>query len=72
MGPIPTFPEGKEPPQTPSNTAEMSSRPLGRDGEGPPVELPPLGEGWGGALGPGRGRQWGFCYRLIIFLPSRI
>ena len=25
---------------------------LGRDGEGPPVELPPLGEGMG------RGRQW--------------
>ena len=36
-GPIPTFPKGKEPHQTPLNTASRSPRPLGRAGEGPPV-----------------------------------
>ena len=34
MSPIPTFPKGKERHTTTSNTAGMSSRPLGRDGEG--------------------------------------
>ena len=32
--PIPTFPKGKEPHPTASNTAGMDSRPLGRVGEG--------------------------------------
>ena len=48
MGPILTFPKGKE---HHPNTLKHSGN-----------ELPPLGEGWGGASG----------YRLIIFLPSRI
>ncbi len=49
--PIPAFPKGKEPHQTPLNTASRDSRPLGRVGEGLPmaINLLPLGEGWDGA-----------------------
>ena len=47
-GPIPAFPKGKERHTTASNTAGMSSRPLGRAGEG----LWVAGEG---LLGMGRG-----------------
>ena len=49
--PIPAFPKGKEPHQTPLNTASRGSRPLGRVGEGLPmaINLLPLGEGWDGA-----------------------
>ena len=56
--PILTFPKGKERHTTTSNTAGRSSRPLGRAGEGPPVGLPPLGEGWGGAAS-GTPAPWG-------------
>ena len=48
--PILTFPKGKERHTTASNTAKWNSRPLGRDGEGPPVGLPPLGESMGRGL----------------------
>ena len=49
--PIPAFPKGKEPHQTPLNTASRDSRPLGRVGEGLPmaINLLPLREGWDGA-----------------------
>ena len=43
MGPILTFPKGKERHATTSNTAGRSSRPLGRAGEG-------LSEGMGRGL----------------------
>ena len=45
------FPKGKEPHQTPLNTASRGSSPLGRVGEGLPmaINLLPLGEGWDGA-----------------------
>ena len=62
MGPILTFPKGKE---RHPNTLKHSGN-----------ELPPLGEGWGGALGGiGEGllaAGMRHLYRLIIFLPSRI
>ena len=35
--PIPAFPKGKEPHQTPLNTASRSPRPLGMAGEEPPI-----------------------------------
>gem|GEM_PF-1928983 len=45
----------------------MNSRPLGRAGEGPPVELPPLGEGMGRGF-----RRFGEGHLLAaVFVPAK-
>ena len=69
--PIPAFPKGKEPHQTPLNTASRDSRPLGRVGEGLPmvINLLPLGEGWDGATICFFTANGGVLILLLVSLP---
>ena len=54
--PSPTLPKGRETIPAVFEAVGWCALPLGRVGEGLQFELPPLGEGWGGALG---GLGWG-------------
>ena len=60
-------PRGRNSTPTSLNSAGMSSRPLGRAGEGPPVELPPLGEG----MGRGFRRAWEGLLLAAVFVPAK-
>ncbi len=60
-------PRGRSSTTTSSNSVGKSSRPLGRAGEGPPVELPTLGEGMGRGF-----RRFGEGHLLAaVFVPAK-
>ena len=60
-------PRGRSSTPTSSNSVGKSSRPLGRAGEGPPVELPTLGEGMGRGF-----RRFGEGHLLAaVFVPAK-